>query len=200
MTRFSGWAAWGWRRVFEERFSAVRQLSGVIPPDRLIAQALDECGYWGTLTERARANVDKLLSWLRREFRKHPRPLAELLEDLEALRTAQSASDAPPPEAGDVVRMMTIHAAKGLEFPVVFVSALQRGAERRSPALLFSRTLGLGVKWRNPATNEGISDPVHAQLKVTEKAREEGRSGSAAVCRDDPRRGSPDPDAFRTQK
>lgn len=166
----------GWRRVFEERFGHIRQLAGFVAPDRLIAQALDECGYWNTLTERARANVDKLLAWLRHEFRTRPRPLAELLEDLESLREAQSASDAPPPEAGDVVRIMTVHAAKGLEFPVVFVSALQRRADSSTPSLLFSRTLGLGAKWRNPISGEGISDPVHSQLKAIERAREKAES------------------------
>ncbi len=166
----------GWRRVFEERFGHVRQLSGLVAPDRLLAQVFDECGYWGTLSERARANVDKLLGWLRREFRNRPRPLAELLEDLEALREAQTISDAPPPEAGDVVRIMTIHAAKGLECPVVFVGALQRGTDRKSSTLLFSRDLGLGVKWRNPATHDGCSDPVHVQLKALEKTREDAEA------------------------
>ena len=162
----------GWRRVFEERFGALRQLAGFVAPDLLIARAFDECDYWGTLTERARANVDKLLGWLRREFRNRPRPLAEMLEDLEALREAQTISDAPPPEAGDVVRVMTIHAAKGLEFPVVFVSALQKGPDRRTAPLLFSRDLGLGAKWRNPVSGNGASDAVHAQLKERENARE----------------------------
>ncbi|MEO8096323.1 MAG: UvrD-helicase domain-containing protein [Acidobacteriota bacterium] len=162
----------GWRRVFEERFGRLRALAGLVAPDRLLAQALDECGYWGSLTERARANVDKLLGWVRREFRNRPRPLAELLEDLEALRDAQSVADAAPPEAGNVVRVMTIHAAKGLEFPVVFVAALQKGPDRRTPGLLYSRELGLGAKWRNPVTGEGASDSVHEQLKARESARE----------------------------
>lgn len=166
----------GWRHVFEERFGHIRQLAGFVAPDRLIAQALDECDYWSTLTERARANVDKLLAWLRREFRNHPRPLAELLEDLESLREAQSAANAPPPEAGDVVRIMTVHAAKGLEFPVVFVSALHRRPDWNTPSLLFSRTLGIGVKWRNPVSGEAASDSIHLQLKAVEKAREKAES------------------------
>ena len=45
----------------------------------------------------------------------------------------QSEAEAPPPEAGNVVRLMSIHAAKGLEFQVVFVSALHRGPDRANP-------------------------------------------------------------------
>jgi ATP-dependent helicase/nuclease subunit A len=154
----------GWRTEFEGRFGRVRELAGFIAPDRLIAMALDECGYTTGLSERSRANVEKLLAWLRREFRDRPRPMAELLEDLEALRWTQSVAEAPPPEAGDVVRMMTIHAAKGLEFPVVFVSALHRGPDRRKPVIALSREAGLGVKWRNPVTGQGCSDPPHQAI------------------------------------
>ena len=154
----------GWWTEFEGRFGRVRELAGFIAPDRLIAMALDECGYTTGLSERSRANVEKLLAWLRREFRDRPRPLAELLEDLEALRWTQSVAEAPPPEAGDVVRMMTIHAAKGLEFPVVFVSALHRGPDRRKPVIALSREAGLGIKWRNPVTGQGCSDPPHQAI------------------------------------
>ncbi len=166
----------GWRRIFDERFGAIRQMAGFVAPDRLLAQAFDECEYWATLSERARSNVDKLLGWLRRDFAIVRGPLAELLEDLESLREAQSAANAPPPEAGDVVRVMTVHAAKGLEFPVVFVSALQRRPDSNTSSLLFSRTLGLGVKWRNPVAGEGTSDPVHEQLKSIESAREKAET------------------------
>jgi ATP-dependent helicase/nuclease subunit A len=154
----------GWRPEFERRFGRIRELAGFVPPDRLIAVALDQRRYTTRLPERARANIEKLLAWLRREFRERPRPLAELLEDLEALRWTQSVAESPPPEAGDVVRMMTIHAAKGLEFPVVFVSALHRGPDRRKPVIAVSRASGLGVKWRHPLTGQGHSDLAHRAL------------------------------------
>ena len=166
----------GWRAEFERRFGRIRDLAGFVAPDRLILAALDQCGYTTGLSERARANVEKLLAWLRREFRDGARPLAELLEDLEALRWTQSVAEAPPPEAGDVVRMMSIHAAKGLEFPVVFVSALHRRPDRRKPVIALSRAAGLGVKWRNPVTGQGHSDPAHRaliqQMEAKEKAEE----------------------------
>jgi ATP-dependent helicase/nuclease subunit A len=166
----------GWREEFEKRFGRLRPMGGFIAPDRLLAAALDESAYVANLSSRARANIEKLLSHIRREHRQKPRPLAELLEDLEALRSTQSEAEAPPPEAGDIVRLMTIHAAKGLEFPVVFVSALHHGTDRRKPVIAFSPAAGLGGKWRNPATGEGQSDTAHAsaveELKQSEIAEE----------------------------
>lgn len=176
----------GWRTEFERRFGRVRELAGFLAPDRLIAMALDQCGYTTGLQDRSRANIEKLLAWLRREFRDRPRPLAELLEDLEALRWTQSVAEAPPPEAGDVVRMMTIHAAKGLEFPVVFVSALHRGPDRRKPVIAVSHVAGLGVKWRHPVTGKGFSDLAHMALmeRIDEKeAAEENRLLYVAMTR-----------------
>src|SRR5262249_44618819 len=160
----------GWRAEFEKLFGRLRRQPGV-PPDRLLAIALDESGYCAGLSERALANIEKFLSYLRREHRYTP--LAEVLEDVEALRTTQSEAEAPPSDAGNVVRLMSMHAAKGLEFRVVFVSALHRRPDLRKPVIAFSRSVGLGVKWRNPATGKSQPDSAHAAIIDEMKRREE---------------------------
>jgi len=162
----------GWRAEFERWFGKLRPMAGFVAPDLLLASALDECGYAAGLTERARANVEKLFAHIRRERVKRPRPLAELLDDMEALRATQSEAQAPPPDAGNVVRVMTIHAAKGLEFPIVFVGALQRGTDQSKPVIAFSPSAGLGAKWRNPVTGAGQPDRAHKQIVEEIKARE----------------------------
>jgi ATP-dependent exoDNAse (exonuclease V) beta subunit len=149
----------GWQELFQARFGHLRKLAGFVSPDRLLPIQPD-------LSPRARANVDKLFSWLRRN--RH-RPLAELLDDLEFLSEAEAA----PPESGNVVQLMSIHAAKGLEFKVVFVSALHRDPDRTSPVIAFSNTAGLGAKWRNPATGDSQPDSAYAALKLERKRREE---------------------------
>jgi len=150
----------GWQEIFQTRFGHLRKKAGFISPDRLLPIQPD-------LTPRARANVDKLCSWLRREHRNRPRPLADMLDDLEYL----SEAEASPPEAGNVLQLMSIHAAKGLEFKVVFVSALQRGPDPGSPVIAFSN--GIGAKWRNPATAKSQPDTVYAALKQERKQRED---------------------------
>jgi ATP-dependent exoDNAse (exonuclease V) beta subunit len=165
-----------WRETFDRLFGGLRKMADFAAPDRLMASALDQCGYVADLPERARANVEKFLSWLRREHAARPRPLAEMLEDVEALRVQQSEAEAPPPDAANVVRVMSIHAAKGLEFPVVFVSALHRRPDSRKPVIAFSNAAGLGAKWRHPITGKGQSDAAHMrvveELKQTEREEE----------------------------
>lgn len=169
--------AQGRLKKFEELFGRARRLAGFVAPDRMLAAILDECGYLARLSDRGRANIDKLLAWVRREHAARPRPLAELLDDLESLRDAEAEPEAPPQQVSDAVNIMTIHAAKGLEFPVVFVAALSRGGRKSSPVFLFSKELGLGAKWRNPATGKGLKDAVHellsAKLRQVEKEEEE---------------------------
>ncbi len=176
----------GRRTRFLQVFGKFRPLAGFAAPDLILANALDECGFASILPERARANIEKLFTYLRREHRRKPRALAEWLDDLEALRETQSEAEAPPPEAGDVVRVMTIHAAKGLEFPIVFVSALHRGTDQTRPVIAFSPSAGLGAKWRNPVTGAGKSDVAHqailAEMK-TRDAAEENRLLYVAMTR-----------------
>ena len=159
----------GWLVEFEKVFGKLRRQAG--PPDLLLATALDESGYAAGLPDRAQANIEKFMSYLRREHRH--RPLAEVLDDLEALRTTQSEAEAPPAEAGDIVRVMSIHAAKGLEFKVVFAAALHRRPDARKPVIVFSPGGGLGVKWRNPLTGKSQSDAGHAAIVEELKRKEE---------------------------
>lgn len=162
----------GRQTYFAGKWGKLRREAGFIAPDQLVVQALDACGYAAALSERGQANVDKLLGWLRREFRRRPRPLAEIVADLEAQRAMKADAEAPPPDATDAVRMMSIHAAKGLEFKVVFVSALHRTADNQSPVMLYSPQHGIGAKWRHPISGKGESDSVRAQLRQVRKQRD----------------------------
>jgi ATP-dependent exoDNAse (exonuclease V) beta subunit len=63
---------------------------------------------------------------------------------------------------------MTMHKAKGLEFPVVFLPYLHKGRSNEFPILSYTREHGLGVKWRDPTTNDGLSDCVREANKRIE--------------------------------
>src|SRR5713101_5161440 len=71
---------------------------------------------------------------------------------------------------------MPIHSAKGLEFPVVFLPALQAGMNKGMAPALLSPRLGLGVRWRNPVTGHSAKDSLYEEIAEELGAREEAES------------------------
>ena len=67
---------------------------------------------------------------------------------------------------------MTVHSAKGLEFPVVFVAAMHKGVESDPPVVAFSPRLGLGASWRNPARRGDVDDLFHRAIREERHQRE----------------------------
>ncbi|HEY2908994.1 MAG TPA: UvrD-helicase domain-containing protein, partial [Gemmataceae bacterium] len=101
-----------------------------LPPHELIAKLLDESGYRKMLegmkeedgTDRL-ANVEEMITAARQFHEADPsRTLTEFLEQV-ALASDVDGWD----EEADRVSVMTLHASKGLEFPVVYVLAVEQG-------------------------------------------------------------------------
>ena len=120
------------RLVLERtRQSMTRWLALVdrLPPAELLELVLDETAYLfetrGPRRRQARENLKKIRAMIRRVQNRGYATMSRVAEHLERL-TAGDESNAVI-DAGDSVSLMTIHAAKGLEFPVVFVVNLSRG-------------------------------------------------------------------------
>ncbi len=109
----------------------------------LLERAIDASGYrehvlgleWA---ERRLANVHKLLRLARRFEASEGRDLRGFLDHVEYLEQAVKVEPDAPVEGvePDAVRLMTIHAAKGLEFPVVCLADLGRQPNTQTPDLL----------------------------------------------------------------
>ena len=140
----------GWRTVAE-----LRSIRNLVSPDRLLRRMMDERDYESGLAGRARANIDKFLAMLRDRYARNPAPLASIVATLDE---AAPEAEAPPSESTNAVRLMTLHKAKGLEFPIVFLPYLHKGRSYSFPNISYSKERGLGVRWRNPATNLGEGD------------------------------------------
>ncbi|MCS6953848.1 MAG: UvrD-helicase domain-containing protein [Bryobacterales bacterium] len=161
-------------RWFCDRLRAARRMRDDVPPDQLLARFVDDSGYEQGADGRARANTAKFLSLVRDIWRRRPLPLRLLVDHLELRRRMEREPEAPPDDSSDVVRLMTVHQAKGLEFPIVFVAAMHKGPNRRQPPLLLGPG-GLGAKWRDPADpDKPAKDLAYLEALGDLEARERG--------------------------
>jgi ATP-dependent helicase/nuclease subunit A len=94
--------------------------------------------------------------------------MARLAEHLERL-TAGDESNAVI-DAGDSVSLMTIHAAKGLEFPVVFVVNLSRGTGGRRHAIRVVSDAQHGQAWLSVGDFQSEAD-ADAKAKDREETK-----------------------------
>jgi DNA helicase-2/ATP-dependent DNA helicase PcrA len=102
-------------------------------PEAVLETMLDRSGYLAELKASADPqdetrveNIGELLAVAREYETEADDPsLAEFLERVALVADADEIPDAD--EAGGVVTLMTLHTAKGLEFPVVFLTGLEDG-------------------------------------------------------------------------
>lgn len=135
----------------------------------LLRLALDLTGYDAALlTEflgrRKLANLQKLLEMARGFDQVGVFGLEEFVEQLNTavLEETDEELAATHPEASNVIRLMTIHQSKGLEFPVVFVADMDRAGPPRTPEGVFDADLGPLIA---PPARHGHK-PVHPGLKM----------------------------------
>ena len=171
-------------RTFLQKVNAWRELSRMVSVPELLSTIYRETGYYdyvgglpeGTLRQaNLRMLIDRAAAYEATSFRGLPRflkfvsKIRELNTDLAVARTLG--------ENEDVVRVMTIHKSKGLEFPVVFVIELGKRFntnEESTSLLLKHRRLGIGPYIT--LKNEPVRYPTFARQVISQKNIEEQKA------------------------
>lgn len=169
-TRLAAFVPW----LVDERREAPRRSLAA-----LIERAVSGSGYDRAVLampggERRLANVRKLKR-LAHEFEaSEGRNLRGLLNALRRRESAAAREAEAPLEAEglDAVRLMTIHAAKGLEFPLVCVADLGRAEPHDSTAVHLSADGRVGLRLPDPEGGPGL-DALDAPALAEEAARAE---------------------------
>ena len=128
----------------------------------LVNRALSDSGFEAALVadflgERKRANVRKLVR-LARTFDAEPGMcLADFTARLKAdwRNPPREEEASTTDEDGDAIRLMTIHQAKGKEFPIVVLPDLGRKSDHREAKAVFRTKLGIIVKPPEDETADG---------------------------------------------
>ena len=127
--------------AFVPRFAADRAAAPRLSLETVVDRAVTSSGYDRAVLalaagDRRMANVRKLMRLAREFERTGGRDLRRFIDyvDEQELIAAREGEAPLEGESLDAVRLMTIHAAKGLEFPVVWVADLGReGRDDQTP-------------------------------------------------------------------
>ncbi|MDD9147308.1 helicase-exonuclease AddAB subunit AddA [Sporolactobacillus sp. CQH2019] len=164
---------------FLKKLSAWKSRSVSRPVSELIWQIYRDTGYYdyvGGLTggTQRQANLkafyDRAEQYEKTSFRglfRFLRFIARMRENGGDLGEARALS-----EQEDVVRIMTIHKSKGLEFPIVFVAGLNKKfnlKDTAAPALLH-KTLGFGSLWIDPDQRQSVPTLLFLAIRERMKA------------------------------
>jgi ATP-dependent exoDNAse (exonuclease V) beta subunit len=168
--------------TFRELFAAERSTAPLRPLPELLRRVIAATGYethvlalnWG---ERRLANIHKLIRLARSFEAREGRDLRRFLDHVAHVEGALGGREPDAPVAAgelDAVRLMSIHAAKGLEFPVVCVADLGRDPNLRQPDLLVdSATNRLGLRLLSLSTPEPTPTLHYEQLREERRAAQE---------------------------
>ena len=178
---------------FAAFFAAEREHAERLPVELLLERGLEATGYDLAVLaraggERRLANLRKLMRLAREYERAEGRDLRGFLA-YAATRDVAAAREGEAPlesEGLDAVRLMTIHRAKGLEFPVVCVADLGRQGGGRTERLLIGPEGAVGLRLSTPgggATTPALAFERLAAEAAAEEDAEERRLFYVAMTR-----------------
>ena len=136
---------------------------------------------------RRAKNLEKALSIARRLDEEGGHGLLDFLRHLVDVRDREiDEAEAATGASGDVVSLLTVHAAKGLEWPCVIVADTNRPDGGRSPSFLVAPDGGFALRMRDPIDGVTRASGGIAELAELEKvaaARESTRLLYVAMTR-----------------
>lgn len=149
--------------AFLIKIESLRRLSLTLSAGELVHRVCEETGFDAIVGampdgERRRLNIGLLCDYAEKYEAAGNLGLSGFIRfiDKVARTSGDLATAARPSENADIVRIMTVHQSKGLEFPICILADMQHAFNERdnTESVLISSSAGLGMKRR---TEDGIS-------------------------------------------
>ena len=143
-------------RAFLDQTEAFRRLAATLPADRLLQRLYEATGYPAMVQTMRQGdlrlnNLRLLMKYARDYEGSGYQGLSGFIRFIDRLQ--EQDSDLVPAaalsESANVVRVMSIHKSKGLEFPVCILANTARQFNKRKDDILLHPVLGLGMKLRD---------------------------------------------------
>jgi ATP-dependent helicase/nuclease subunit A len=178
-------------RAFAVRFQAERAVASRLGLDELLERIVAAADYDVHVLslpngERRLANVHKLQRLAAEHEREHGRDVRAFVDLANAELEAEAREADAPVELGDLraVRLMTIHAAKGLEFGVVCVADLGRRVPADTDDLLVADgQVGLRLVGLDGSSEGSLAYPALRERAMAAASAEESRIAYVALTR-----------------
>lgn len=120
--------------------------------------------------EQSMANIYKFIDIVKSYESNNKGSLEDFIDYIDEIKEANESEANIESEDANVVKLLTIHKAKGLEFPVVIIPEMSKDSGGRFSNLLFHKDLGLGIK---TSSCTGIYDEIKEMLSVKENEEKE---------------------------
>ena len=125
------------------------------------------------------ANLRKLVELCKIQEEFEPLALRDFIEIVEDYKFREIRESEAPVESEEdnVVKMITTHSAKGLEFPIVIVADTDRDNSRPPDYFVYSKNYGISFKILNPSTNEAEEPLSYERIndETTQKELQESK-------------------------
>ncbi|WFA09411.1 UvrD-helicase domain-containing protein [Tissierella sp. Yu-01] len=112
------------------------------------------------------ANIYKFMHILENYENNNMKSLEDFIDYIEDIKNDAEAEGIIESEDSNVVKLLTIHKSKGLQFPVVIIPEMAKDMRINHPRFLFNKKIGIGIKTDE---TKGIYEKIKSELDGKEK-------------------------------
>lgn len=116
--------------------------------------------------KQALSNIYKFIDIVDGYEKNNMQSLEDFIDYIDILKESSESEGIIESEDSDVVKLLTIHKSKGLQFPVVIIPEMSKDIRSFYPRFLFNKDIGVGVK---SDENRGIYDYIKSDLDEKDK-------------------------------